>query len=96
MPLRLDELVIGYVVEMAVMDADGELVELVLDVVDGTLVTETEVGDVALLLTFEAGAYVVEPDTGSVGPDVEGIEIEEPAGVVAPVVLRVWLEEADG
>lgn len=95
MPLRLDELVIGYGVEMAVMDADRELVELVLDVVDGTLVTETEVGDVALL-TFEAGAYVVEPDTGSVGPDVEGIEMEEPAGVVAPVVLKVWLAEVDG
>jgi hypothetical protein len=94
-PLRLDELVIGYGVEVAVIDTNGELAELVLDVADGTLVTETELGDVALL-TFEAGAYVVEPDTGSVGPDVEGIEMEDPAGVVAPVVLRVRLEEADG
>jgi hypothetical protein len=94
-PLRLDELVIGYGVEMAVIDTDCELVELVLDVVDGTLVTETELRNVALL-TFDAGAYVVEPDTGSVGPDVEGIEMEDPAGVVAPVVLRAWLEEVDG
>ena len=81
-------LVIGYGVEMAVIDTEGKLVELVLDVVDGTPVTETELEDVALL-AFEAGAYVVEPDTGSVGPDVEGIEIEDPAGVVAPVVSRV-------
>ena len=92
--LGLDELVIGYGVDAVGIAIDGVLVVFEFNAVDGAPVTETELGDVTLL-AFEAGAYVVDPEADSAGPDVEGIGMEEPAGVVAPVVLRAWLEKMD-